>query len=319
MAKKIIIFITFFAFISCANPLYRNTFVVAGTYLEVISPYRKAAGIVFREFERLDKIFNHYDPASELAKLNKTFNKEVKVSEDLLKVLELSQEVYNLSNGAFDVSCGVLYNFWKGLINQDKITEFPDDKKLERLKESCGMENVTVNVSRSMVTIKKQGLQVDLGAIAKGYMVDKAIEKLKQNGIDSALINAGGDIYCLGKNKDKPWSAGIKDPEELNEVLESQDLVDEAIATSGNYEQFFEFKGRIYSHLVDPRRGYPVENNILSVSIVSSNCVTADSLATAFFIMGTDKVREFLVKNPSTMKIFIVTLDEGKKNIHIFE
>lgn len=319
MVKKIIILTLFLITASCANPLYKNTFVISGTYLEVISPYKEAARIVFGEFKRLDKIFNHYSPDSEIAKLNNTFNKEIKVSSELIEVLQLSREIYTLSEGAFDISCGQLYEFWKSIIRSKKISGFPSAEQIKILKDKGGMQHIEVNTQKSTVTIKKEGLRVDLGAIAKGYMVDKATQKLKQAGIDSAIINAGGDLYCLGRNKDKSWKSGIKDPLGLKEIIETIDLTDEAIATSGNYEQFFNFKGRRYSHLIDPRQGYPVENDILSVSVISKNCTTADSLATAFFVMGLEEIKSFLSKNPSTIKIFVVTSQEGKENIHIFQ
>ena len=150
-------------------------------------------------------------------------------------------------------------------------------------------------------------------------MVDKASLKIKEAGIDSALVNAGGEVYCLGDNDGFPWSVGVKDPEELSGVLETQGLIDEAIATSGDYEQFFEFEGKRYSHIIDPVTGFPVQNNIISVSVISKNCITADGIATSFFVMGVDKIKEFLTNNPSTMRIFVLVLKNGKKNIHFFK
>ncbi|MBP7088108.1 MAG: FAD:protein FMN transferase [Candidatus Omnitrophica bacterium] len=320
MVKKIIILFTFFLITtSCTSSLYKNTFVISGTYLTVISPYQEAAQIVFGEFKRLDKVFNYYSPDSEIAKLNNTFDKEVQVSSELIEVLQLSREIYNLSQGAFDISCGRLYEFWKSFMKGKKISEFPVAEQIKALKDKSGMQYIEVNAQKNTVTIKKEGLKIDLSAIAKGYMVDKSAQKLIQAGIDSAIINAGGDLYCLGRHRDKTWKSGIKDPSGLKEIIETVDLADEAIATSGSYEQFFNFKGRRYSHLIDPRQGYPVENDILSVSVVSKNCTTADSLATAFFIMGLEGVKSFLSNNPSTLKIFVVTLQDGKENIHIFK
>ncbi len=306
-------------FSSCTQGLYKNTFVILGTYLEVTSPYKKAANIVHEEFKRLDKIFNTYSSTSEISRLNGTYGVSFEVSEELIEVLKLSRDLTKMTNGAFDVTYGTLYEFWKGLTKEGRLREFPSEDKIRELKDIGGINNLEINIDKQTVLIKKQGLKIDIGGIAKGYIVDKAVRKLKQNGIDSAIINAGGDIYCLGKNKDKPWRVGIKDPKELIEVIESQDLVSEAIATSGNYEQFFEYKGERYSHLINPKTGYPIKNNILSVSVISKNCTTADSLATAFFVMGVEKIKEFFSKNPSTMKVFVVTEDNGKKHVHVFK
>jgi thiamine biosynthesis lipoprotein len=319
MAKKItLLFFLLFLFASCTKPIYKDKFVISGTFLEVISPYPDAAKIVYEEFKRLDKIFNLYDKNSELSKLNSTYNKPFKCSKELFEAILLAKEVYNLSDKTFDVSFGALYEFWKNLIKKKKIKKFPSQKEIERIKELGGMQYLEINEKERTITIKKKGLKIDLGALAKGYMVDKAVLKLKEKGIDSALINAGGDIYCLGKNRERFWKVGIKDPKK-NGIIKVETLFNEAIATSGNYEQFFEFNKKKYSHLIDPRTGYPVKNNILSVSVITKNCVSADALSTAFFIMGLEGIKKFFSQHPSTMRIFVITEEKGKENIYIFK
>ncbi|MBU0694126.1 MAG: FAD:protein FMN transferase [Candidatus Omnitrophica bacterium] len=305
---------------SCTKTsLYKDKFVISGTYLEVASPCKEAASVVYAEFKRLDKIFNFYDPQSEISRLNKTYNTPFNTSEELIEILVLSKQASQLTNNAFDVSCGSLYDFWKKWIRQNSPKELPSKEEVEKLKRTCGMHNLEINYHKNTVLIKKQGLKIDLGGIAKGYMVDKAVLKLKEKGIDSALINAGGDIYCLGKNGDNPWSVGVKDPKGAKEIIETERLVDEAIATSGNYEQFFQLQGKRYSHIIDPRSGYPVQNNISSVSVISEYCSTTDGLATAFFVMGLEGIKEFLARTPSTMRIFVVTQDEKGMHTHIFK
>jgi len=306
---------------SCSKPAYKNKFVISGTYLEIISPYKEAANIVYEEFKRLDKIFNLYDSNSEIYQLNNTYNLSRRVSDEMIEILKLSGEISELTGGAFDISCGVLYDFWKKLTTGGRAREFPADETIEELKKMCGMEYIEVNFKEKTVLIKKRGLKIDLGGIAKGYMVDRAAIKLKEAGIDSALISAGGDMYCLGRPslKDRHWRVGIKNPEEIKGVVDSQDLMNEAIATSGSYEQFFEYKGERYSHLIDPRTGYPVNNNAVSVSVISKNCTTADSLATAFFILGKEGVNKFLSKNLSTMRVIMLTSENEGKHIHFFK
>ncbi len=320
--KKVAVFSIILAamvsFASCTQPLYQDTFVISGTYLEVISPYRSAAGIVYQEFKRLDKIFNLHHSDSEIFRLNATYNLPFQASQEMLELLNLSFELEKLSSGAFDASYGALYAFWKDLI-ENGPQEFPDAAKIAELKRTGGSEHIKINAQENTILIDQPGLKIDFSAIAKGYLVDKAVLKLKAYGIKDALINAGGDIYCLGTNRGQPWNVGVRDPQELSEIVSSQVLIDEAVATSGNYEQFFEYQGRRYSHLIDPRSGYPVENDILSVSVVSQNCTTADGFATAFFVLGRDGVREFLSRNPSTMKIFVVASDGEGEHIYIYE
>jgi len=319
MIKRIIIVVMVVVFGSCAQPLYKNKFIISGTYLKVSSPDKRAAKIVYQEFKRLDKIFNIYDDESELFLLNRTYNLPHKATDELIELLQLSQDIYNLSQGAFDVSHGALYKFWKELISDGNLKKLPTPEAIAKVKEIGGMEKIEIDSNRGTVTIKRQGLIIDLSGIAKGYMVDKAISCLKQEGINSALINAGGDIYCLGMDQGTSWEVGIGDPKQPLDTLETQSLIDEAIATSGGYEQFFTFEGKEYSHLIDPRKGYPVENNLTSVSVITKNCATSDGLATAFSVLGLEAVKEFVSKNNSTMRIFLVDSVDGNQQLYTFE
>jgi thiamine biosynthesis lipoprotein len=317
--KKIVFLFLFFSFISCSPALYKDTFVVSGTYLKITSPYKEAAKIVYQEFRRLDKILNPYKPASEIAKLNKTYNEPIKVSSELMEVIKLAQDVYNLTGGFFDVSRGALYNFWKDLIREGRIRNFPSQEDIDKIKDLGGMDSILINEEERTVTIKKRGLLIDLCGIAKGFMVDKSVQRLRKEGIDSAIIDAGGDIYCLGKNRDKPWLVGVRDPLNKKEVIYPFLLSEEAVATSGGYEQYIEYQGKKFSHIINPFTGYPLDTNILSVSVVAKNTTTADSLATAFFIMGLEGIRDFLSQNLSTLKIVVVTKEPKGIKIHVFE
>jgi len=310
MAKKIIVFISLFLLVGCTNIPYKNTFITSGTYLEVSSSSPQAASICYQEFQRLDKIFNLYDETSELSRLNSTYGKPIKVSAELIEVIQTSRKVYDLSQGSFDISHGKLYKFWKQLIQEGLSQGFPTQESVDRIKQIGGMSNIVVNLKNSTVTIKQKGLIIDLGAIAKGYMIDKAISRLEESGIADTLVNAGGDLRCLGSNNAKSWKVGIRDPRKKGKVLAVEKLANEAIATSGDYEQFFRHQGQRYSHLINPRTGYPVQNNIASVSVISKDCITADSLATAFFVMGREKMGQFLEKNYSTRQIFVITFTD---------
>jgi thiamine biosynthesis lipoprotein len=305
-------------FISCAKPLYKDTFIVEGTYLEVTSPYKEASLIAYGEAKRLQEIFNFYDSQSELSRLNNTYHVPFLLSEELLELLKLSKNIIELTNGAFDPSYGRLYSFWKDLIKKGHIEEFPSPEEVAKLKEIGGMQYIEIDERKKTILIKKEGLKIDLGGIATGYIIDKIVGKLKEKGIDSALINIGGDIYCLGKNNGKPWKVGVRSPEKGG-ILETKTLVDEAITTSGNYEQFFEFSGKRYSHLIDPRSGYPVESGIVSVSVIAKDCTTADSLATGFFVMGLGEIKEFMARNPSKAKVFVVRETNKKEQVYEFK
>ena len=125
-------------------------------------------------------------------------------------------------------------------------------------------------------------------------------------------------MYCLGYNKDKKWAVGIKDPLDEKEIFYPLKLADEAVATSGSYEQFFDYQRKRYSHIIDTDSGFPKQTDILSVSVIAYNATTADSLATAFFIIGLEGIKKFLAKNLSTLKIFVISQDEQGKHLHVF-
>ncbi|MBU1122287.1 MAG: FAD:protein FMN transferase [Candidatus Omnitrophica bacterium] len=304
-------------FCSCGGQLHKDKFIVSGTYLEVISPYAAASEIVYDEFRRLDKIFNFYDSESQISWLNHTYNKPVNVSEELIEVLTIAKGINQATEGYFDVTLGALYSFWKNLIREGNIEELPSDVLVKNIQQQSGFNNIDIDSNNKRVTLKKEGLKIDLSAIAKGYMVDKAVEKLKNNGIDSAIVNAGGDIYCLGKNRGKAWRVGIKNPYAKG-IIEKQVIVNKAIATSGGYEQYFNIGNRKFSHLVDVKSGFPVENDVLSVSVIADSCVIADGLATAFSVMGKDKVEDFFDEQPYRVRSYIVIKDGEKKYIRVF-
>lgn len=294
-------------FLSCAEPvLNKNKFAILGTYLEVISSDREAAGIALQEFQRLDSVFSRYDASSELHRLNNNPEKKVYVSEELAKMVIQAKKYFNLTEGAFDVTRGKLYSFWKEWGKNKDNQELPSKQKIKELKDIGGFSGVEIDTKQKTILIS-QGVNFDFSGVAKGYIVDKAVEKLKEAGINSALINAGGDIYCLGKNRGKPWQVGIRSPS--GKIVKTIEVINRAVATSGNYQQLYKKAGKKYSHLIDPRSGYPVEQKLLGVTVVADKCWQADILATAFFINGEEFTREFIRENPS-IEAYFITEDE---------
>ncbi len=319
MAKKLILFLSLILLSSCSGPLHKRTFVVSGTYLTVTSPDSRAASIVYSEFKRLNKIFNLYDKDSEVSCLNRTYNQPFNASKEMIELISLSKVLYKLTGGYFDISEGRDYSFWKSIIaNKKKVkVKLPSSAKVKDLANEGGMKFVKINKDKGTVTITRKGLTLDFSAIAKGYMVDKAAMRLKEEGVESAVINAGGDIYCLGKDRDKAWKVGIRGPLKKG-IIDTIPLFNEAVATSGDYEQFFDYRGRRYSHIINPKTGYPSNNGIMSVTVVTKNCTTADGLATAFFAMGLDNIKSFLRKNINTMKVFVITKTNKGEKIYVF-
>jgi thiamine biosynthesis lipoprotein len=325
MVKKIIykkwllilISIATISFIGCSPRVHKKTFVVSGTYLTITSADSRAARIAYRRWSELDNIFNNHKKGSEISKVNRNPQKKNKVSQELIELLKLSKEVHQLTQGYFDISQGQLYHFWKTKLNRKNI-RWPSREKIKQLKNQGGVRFIDINEQENTVMIAKKGLKIDLSGIAKGYMVDQVSISLKKAGISSALIDAGGDIYCLGSNQNKPWKIGVREPTLRHGIIEAISLNDEAIATSGGYEQFFTYKGQRYSHLINPVTGYPVENNIASVTVITKNCTTADSLATALYVMGFKRMNDFFSRVPSTMKVYTVVNENDQTKLYIF-
>lgn len=270
-----------------------------GTFVEVISPDQKAAAIVFKEITRVEDLLSKYKPESEVSRLNKAG--KLAVSPDTFYIIKKSQEFWQVSNGAFDITVAPLIDLW-GFTNKEY--SLPPDAKIKNALSLIGTDKIILNDSDFVIQFKLSGMKIDLGGIAKGYAVDCAVRKLRENGITSCLVNAGGQIYCLGDRFGKSWKIAIRDPrkENFSGYLE---LENQAVATSGDYEQYFIKDGRRYSHIINPKTGYPVDSGVDSVTVIAPNGLTADALATAIFVLGKEK-GELLAKNYPGVEVKIM-------------
>ncbi len=285
--KKIIIFLmtVLAAFFSgCRQQeLHRRTQVMMGTYVEVVSEDSRAPAIVFSEIQRIEGILSKYKPESEVSELNR--NGSVQASPELFFILEKSLGFRELTNGAFDITVAPLMDLW-GFT--DKDFRRPSDPEIKKTLELVGTNKIILNKADNVVKFMLPGMKVDLGAIAKGYAVDCAVKKLKEAGIKSCLINAGGQIFGLGDNFGRPWKVAVRSPrgEGFSGYLE---LKDQAVSTSGDYEQYFEKDKRRFSHIMDPRTGYPGDPSIISATVIAADGLTADALSTSIVVLGKDK------------------------------
>lgn len=308
-------------FSSCTQREYKDTFVISGTYVKVVSSHKDAAKIVHDEFRRLDKIFNPYLSDSEISRLNQGVDIPVKVSGELCELILLAKAAWEKTGGFFDASQGALYQAWKDVIKKKR--NFLSEGEVASLCVQGGMTHLVVNEKDRIAMITKKGVRLDLSGIAKGFMVDKAKEKLQARGINNALIDAGGDIYCLGTHRGNPWTVGIQNPLKKYDTLYPLKLTNRAAATSGNYEQFFEYQGRRYSHLVNPKTGYPVSGEVLSVTVVGDEAAIADYCATALYIMGLKGIKDFMTRDKfagkSAIEVFAVTKQKETMHIHAFQ
>lgn len=281
------------------QPLYKETQVLMGTFVEVISSDVTAAKIVFAEIRRIEGLLSIYQSDSDIGRLNQLG--KAQVSQDSLYVIKKAKEFWQMTDGAFDITVAPLLELW-GF--KDKHYRMPEKNEIDDLLKLIGSDKIIIDEENKSIEFAVKNMAVDLGAIAKGYAVDCAVKKLKATGIKSALINAGGDIYCLGRKSGGSWKIAVRDPKSLG-FAKILTVKDEAIATSGNYEQYFILDNKRYAHIFNPKSGYPAESGVVSVTVIAPDCLTADALATAIFVLG-KKNGEELVKNFSDVKVEII-------------
>ncbi len=267
-----------------------------GTVVEVISPDKRAAGIAFREIERIEGLLSYYNDESEISRLNRQGT--LRVSKEVLFIINKAREFWEASDGLFDITVSPLVELW-GFY--DKNYHIPGDLQIKEKLSLIGFDKIEIN--DSIIRFKKDGMRIDLGAIAKGYAIDCAVNKLRLAGVDSALLNAGGEIYCLGDKFGYPWRVAIRVGKQLDNsgYLE---LIDKAVATSGDYEQYFSVNNIRYCHILNPKTGRPVTSGVLSVSVIADDCLTADALATSIFILGESRGRQLANRFNAEVKIY---------------
>jgi len=273
----------------CEKRFEESKFLM-GTIVEITAvgderDCQQAMKLAFDEIRRIDSLMNVHAEDSEISRINASAGKSaVEVGSDTLTVINQSLRFADLTDGALDITVVPLMDLW-GFGGES--TRVPLDDELKEKLSLVDYKKVHVDKDRSTVELPS-GMRIDVSGIAKGYAVDRAIQVLKDAGIRNAMVNAGGDIYALGSpSKKKLWRIGIRHPRDNSDLLGILQLEDKAVATSGDYENFFEVDGKRYCHIIDTRTGRPVEG-IMSVTIVADNTMEADALATAVFPLGPD-------------------------------
>lgn len=240
---------------------------------------------VFAEFDRIEAVMTRYRPESELSRVNRdAFGKPVIISPELFRMLETAQGVSRLSDGAFDISfasVGYLYDYRAG--------QQPGANELAQHVASVDYRQIRLNADKTSVQLLQPGMLLDLGGIAKGYVVDQGVAILQKAGIQHAQLSAGGDMRLLGDKRGKPWIVGIRDPRVEQGHATVLPLADVAVSTSGDYERFFiDDKGERIHHILSPKTGKPVKG-VQSVTIIGPDATTTDGLSTAVFVLGVEK------------------------------
>lgn len=259
--------------------------------------------------EVFNQSVNHYLPDSEISRFNRqdTFYFELPY---FYPVLERSQDIYKKTGGAFDPTVAPLVNAWG--FGPD-TTRTPAQAKVDSLLQYVGMDKISF--TRQYVTKTKPGVALNFSAIAKGYGVDVIAGYLAACGIQDLMVEIGGEVVARGVNdKGDAWRIGINNPEQSGALTAAIALNNRAIATSGDYLNFYVKDGKRYAHTIDPKTGFPVEHTALSVSVLADDCMTADGYATAFMVLGIAKAKEILQQNPS-LDAYIIYDDKGEDKV----
>ncbi len=255
---------------------------------------------VFQEADRIDRLMSTYKDDSEITKINLgAAAAPVRSGEELFGLIARSLEISVLTQGAFDItyeSVGQHYDFRKH--------QRPDVATVQSELENINYRYVEIdNVTRS-VSFRRDGVRINLGGIAKGYVVERGISILRASGIENAIVTAGGDSRLLGDRRGRPWMVGIRDPRKDGEVAISVPLQDEAISTSGDYERYFDEDGVRYHHIIHPGTGTPA-SGVHSATVFGPDAVTTDALSTSVFVMGVDKGMRMIAALPDYESIVI--------------
>lgn len=289
-----LIFLGFFRTYSKV-PEQSKTFYSLGTVSEItLLDFKKSAGE--KVLDNCDKILRDIDnkmsvhiPGSDVSKINENAGKNfVKVSKDTFTVIEASIKYSKLSKGNFDVTIGPMSNLWGIGTDSAKV---PSKSEIDNILNLIDYKDIVLDKNNCSVKLARAGMKIDLGAIAKGYAADKLAIYLKSNGVDSAILSLGGNIYTLGfKNNNEPFRVGIQDPQlSRGNSIGNIEVSNKSIVTSGVYERYIKKNNKIYHHMINPFNGYPFENELNSVTIISDKSINCDALSTSAFGLGLDE------------------------------
>lgn len=267
------------------------------------------------EIDRIEKLISSWDPNSETSKINSAAGKtSVVVSQELFDLIDRCLKISKLTDGAFDISYASMDRIWKF---DGSMKTMPSKAAIRESVSRVGFQNIILNEQNTSVFLRLPGMKIGFGAVGKGYAADKAKELLQKKGVVSGIINASGDMNTWGKQPDgSAWKVALTNPMDKNKGFGLLPVIDKAVVTSGNYEKQVVFNGTTYSHIIDPRTGYP-SKGILSVTVFAAKAELADALATSVFVMGKETGLDRINQLPDVECIIIA--EDGKvfKSKHI--
>jgi thiamine biosynthesis lipoprotein len=293
----------------CSNdkelPQAEDNAFLMDTLVQMRAHGENAEAAVEASMERIREIENLMSKTienSDIYQLNNNPETEIEIDQESMKVLEKAVNFAEITDGDFDPTIGALVELW-GIGTENAAV--PEETEINEALANTGYEHLILKENSAEIT--KTGVKIDLGGIAKGYAAEEVKKVVQEYQIEHAFVNLGGNVLVIGNKVDgSPWKIGIQDPREgRGDVMAIVDAVDKTIVTSGNYERYFEEDGKLYHHILDPKTGYPADNNLLSVSIISENSFDADALSTAVYVMGLKKGMQFIEEMEDIDVMFI--------------
>lgn len=272
-----------------------------------------------KEVWHVEALMSRWKTGSDVNRVNAAKKDEwVEVDPQTFEVIEMAIEASGMTRGAFDITVRPLVDLWgfgpKLKVNFSK----PPDEKIQEVLGFVGYRNIKLDAERKTVSFAREGMTIDLGGIAKGYAVDRAISVLKKRGIRHAIVEVGGEVGVIGKSrKGRKWRVGVRHPVEKGSLFTTLEMKDEFVATSGDYQNFFIIDGVRYSHIIDPRTGRPTRSHIASLTVVGKSCALADALATGLTVLSYEEAIEILENLDGLEGIVVRRLEDGGIEFHI--
>ncbi len=295
------------------NRMYRRTRVLMGAPMEItaLGPETlcaKAVDAAFREVARIEALFSIFRPESPIALVNAAGREgRYRLVPEILEILSCALHYSEMSAGAYDPSSGPLIDLWGFGLKHHHIGP-PSDAAIASKRRAVGFQSLKIDEEIGELVLGKRDMSLNLGGIVKGYAIDRAVASLKSYGIKDGLLSFGSSLYALGAPSGKTgWQIGIQDPRREQGVVDLVLLSNRALSTSGDYERCFIHQGNRYSHIIDPRSGYPVKG-MASVSVIAQSAMEADALSTAAFVMGKKEGRR-LLESQSNVEGLMLSID----------
>lgn len=261
-----------------------------------------------------ENLFSRTRNGSEIYQLNQGTLTEV--SDETIQLLQTALSYSDASGGRFDPTIGAVSSLWNFHAEKPAL---PDEKALQNALSLVDYKNIQIH--DNTVSFAKKGVLLDLGSIAKGYIADRIKEFLVEQGVTSAILDLGGNILCIGSKPDgAPFQVGIRQPfSDEPTTVETLEITDRSVVTSGIYERNFELDGKLYHHLLDPKTGYPCNNELASVTIISEKSADGDALSTSCYLLGLEKGMELIGKYENVEAIFVTKENEIYYSDHFFD